>query len=89
MKIVTEKQYRKDYIKAIKQGKDINKLNNIIRKLVNNEKLEIRYKDHNLIGKYAGCRECHKEPDWLLIYKLENKKLLLYLLRIGSHSDLF
>lgn len=89
MKIVTEKQYRKDYIKAIKQGKDINKLNNIIRKLVNNEKLEIRYKDHNLIGKYAGCRECHIEPDWLLIYKLENKKLILYLLRIGSHSDLF
>ncbi len=78
MKIVTEKQYRKDYIRAIKQGKDINKLNNIIRKLVNNEKLEIRYKDHNLIGKYAGCRECHKEPYWLLIYKLENKKLLLY-----------
>ena len=89
MKIVTEKQYRKDYVKVVKQGRNIDKLNYVINKLVNNEKLEEKYRDHHLIGKYHGCRECHIEPDWILIYRLENERLVLYLLRTGSHSDLF
>ena len=89
MKIVTEKQYRKDYVKVVKQGRNIDKLNYVINKLVNNEKLEEKYRDHQLIGKYLGCRECHIEPDWILIYRLENERIVLYLLRTGSHSDLF
>ena len=89
MKIVTEKQYRKDYVKVLKQGRNIDKLNYVINKLVNNEKLEEKYRDHRLIGKYLGCRECHIEPDWILIYRLESERIVLYLLRTGSHSDLF
>lgn len=89
MKIIAKKQYKKDYVKIIKQGRDINKLNAIIIKLSNNEKLESKYRDHQLSGKYADCRECHIEPDWLLIYSIEHKKLILHLLRTGSHSELF
>ena len=89
MKIVTEKQYRKDYVKVLKQGRNIDKLNYVINKLVNNEKLEEKYRDHRLIGKYLGCCECHIEPDWILIYRLESERIVLYLLRTGSHSDLF
>ena len=54
-----------------------------------NKKLDDKYKDHSLIGKYKGLRECHIEPDWLLIYYVENNTLTLVLSRLGSHSDLF
>ena len=46
-------------------------------------------KDHALTGNYSGCRECHIQPDWLLIYEISNKELILYLNRTGPHSDLF
>ena len=46
-------------------------------------------KDYALVGNYAGCRECHIQPDWLLIYEISNNELILYLTRTGSHSDLF
>ena len=61
----------------------------IINKLLNNEILESKYKDHKLIGKYAGFRECHIKPDLLLIYKKENNALILVCIAIVSHSDLF
>ena len=61
----------------------------IINKLLNDEILESKYKDHKLIGKYAGFRECHIKPDLLLIYKKENNALILVCIAIGSHSDLF
>lgn len=48
-----------------------------------------KYRDHNLAGKYDGCRECHIEPDWLLVYEIINDVLVLMLYRLGSHSDLF
>ena len=51
--------------------------------------LTIKYRDHNLSGNYAGCRECHITPDWLLIYEIQNDELILCLTRTGSHSDLF
>ena len=51
--------------------------------------LEQRYRDHALAGDYAGCRECHITPDWLLIYEIDGDTLLLYLMRTGTHSDLF
>ena len=54
-----------------------------------NKKLDDKYMDHSLIGKYKGLRECHIEPDWLLIYYVENNTLTLVLSRLGSHSDLF
>ena len=80
-------KFRKQYKKLNQKEKEITK--KIINKLLNNEILESKYKDHKLIGKYAGFRECHIKPDLLLIYKKENKTLILVCIAIGSHSDLF
>ena len=88
-----EVQYSNEFKKGLKKLKnDKNSLNlvrNIIKKLANNEILEAKYKDHKLVGEYAGFRECHIKPDLLLIYKKENKALILVCIAIGSHSDLF
>ena len=74
-----------------KLGKNIDKLLIVVELLASGEELDIRYKDHALIDNkyYRNCRECHIEPDWLLIYKYNNDELILYLVETGSHSDLF
>lgn len=82
-------QFKKDLKLAKKQGKNLDKLYDIIEKLANGEILEKKYKDHDLQGNYKGCRECHIEPDWLLIYEVINDVLVLMLYRLGSHSELF
>ncbi len=64
-------------------------LTDIIRKLSLGEVLPPKNRDHALTGNYAGCRECHITPDWLLVYEIEEQQLFLYLIRTGSHSDLF
>ncbi len=81
------KQFEKDLKKMEKRGKALNKIKKIIRKLVNEERLEAKYKDHKLVGNYKGRRECHIESDWLLIYKLIDADIIFE--RTGSHSDLF
>ena len=58
-------------------------------KIANNIKLENKYKDHSLSGQYVGFKEYHILPDWLLVYRIENDNLILFLSRTGSHSDLF
>ena len=75
----------------MKQGKDISKMEEVIEILASGEKLDKKYKDHNLSDNkyYKGCRECHIEADWLLVYKIINDELILYLVETGSHSDLF
>ncbi len=75
--------------RAQKRGYDIGLLTEVIRKLAAGEPLPAKNKDHPLSGDYAGCRECHITPDWLLIYETTDKELVLYLLRTGTHSDLF
>ena len=80
-------KFKKQYKKLNQKEKEITK--KIINKLLNDEILELKYKDHKLIGKYAGFRECHIKPDLLLIYKKENNALILVCIAIGSHSDLF
>lgn len=82
-------QFKKDIKLAKKQGKDIDKLFEVVEHLANGEALEDKYRDHDLSGNYKGCRECHIEPDWLLIYEIDNGVLILMLYRVGSHSDLF
>lgn len=82
-------QFKKDIKLAKKQGKNIDKLFAVVEKLANGEILEIKYRDHELTGNYKGCRECHIEPDWLLVYEIINNKLVLMLYRVGSHSELF
>ena len=82
-------QFKKDLKLAQKQGKDTDKLFEVIEKLANGEKLDAKYRDHDLTGNYKGCRECHVEPDWLLIYEVMGDVLVLMLYRVGSHSELF
>ncbi len=82
-------QFKKDLKLAKKQGKNTETLFTVIERLANGETLEEKYRDHALTGNYKGCRECHIEPDWLLIYEIDNGILVLMLYRVGSHSELF
>lgn len=82
-------KFKKDYKLIKKRGMNINLLKEIVDKLANNIPLEEKYKDHELMGNYKGFRECHIQPDWLLIYLIEDNKLTLTLSRTGTHSDLF
>lgn len=82
-------KFKKDVKLLKKQGKNIEKLYEIINILASGEELDAKYRDHNLIGNYKGYRECHIEPDWLLIYKVMENILILTLSRTGSHSELF
>ena len=82
-------QFKKDLKLAKKQNKDIEKLFKVVELLANGEKLDFKYKDHDLSGNYKGTRECHIEPDRLLVYEYQNDVLVLMLYRLGSHSELF
>ena len=83
------KRFKKDLKQAKKQGKDIEKLFKIIEKIAKDKVLDEKYRDHSLSGNYKGTRECHIEPDFLLIYEKIEEVLVLSLVRTGSHSDLF
>ena len=83
------KRFQKDLKRAQKRGYEIERLTEIIKKLASGEPLPDRNRDHSLTGDYAGCRECHITPDWLLIYETVDGELILYLMRTGTHSDLF
>ena len=74
---------------AKKQNKPLDKLYEVIDKLANGIVLDAKYKDHDLSGNYKGTRECHIEPDWLLIYEIKNNVLVLMLYRLGTHSELY
>lgn len=87
LKLEHSSQFKRDYKRIKRQGADLNKLLVVIRQLSTEDVLEQRYRDHALQGNWRGYRECHIEPDWLLIYKIEGA--LLRLGRTGSHSELF
>lgn len=87
--IVLSNQFKKDLRLIVKRGYKLEKLNKIIDKLAGNIKLEGKHKDHPLTGNYAGFSECHVEPDWLLVYRIDGDELILFLSRTGTHSDLF
>ena len=87
VKITT--QFKKDLKLAKKQNKDIEKLFAVVELLANGEKLDFKYKDQDLSGNYKGIRECHIEPDWLLVYEYQNDVLVLMLYRLGSNFELF
>lgn len=89
LKVRFTNQFKKEYKKALKQKKPVEKLFLIIEKLAKSETLPESNKDHSLTGDFKECRECHIEPDWLLIYKQNQEELVLQLMRLGSHSDLF
>ena len=87
LQIERSSQFKRDYKRMKRQGADLTKLMDVIQQLATGEPLEQRYLDHRLQGNWRGYRECHIEPDWLLIYKTEDN--ILRLGRTGSHSDLF
>lgn len=82
-------RFRKGLKRAKKRGLDITLLDSVVEKLLHGFTLDEKYRDHDLKGKYAGFRECHVQPDWLLIYLIEDDILTLTLVDTGTHSDLF
>jgi mRNA interferase YafQ len=80
-------QFKRDTKRMQKRGKDFSRLRGVIEALAAGEALEAKYRDHPLLGGYSGSRECHIEPDWLLIYERAESELIL--IRTGTHADLF
>ena len=89
LQIITTNRFEKDLKTAIKRGKDIQKLKEVIDILCIPAVLPVQNRDHSLTGEYRAFRECHIEPDWLLIYRIDLEMESLFLMRIGSHADLF
>ena len=87
--IVLSNQFKKDLKLMNKRGVNLELLDTVVNKLANNEELDEKYYDHALTGNYIGYRECHIKPDWLLIYRINDHELYLFLSRTGTHSDLF
>lgn len=81
--------FKRDYKRIKKRGYDTRLLEKAIELLAEGKGLPPEYHDHALSGDYSGCRECHLAPDWLLVYEIVERELLLYLTRTGTHSDLF
>lgn len=82
-------RFQKDLKKAQRRGYNLELLKTVIKILAEGRPLPKQYKDHQLSGNLNKCRECHITPDWLLIYEINEKELILYLPRTGTHSDLF
>ena len=85
--IIRTIQFKRDVKRAEKRGKDMAKLRDLILLLAGETPLPVRYRDHPLSGEWKHHRDCHIEPDWLLLYKIDDYEL--YLVRTGSHVDLF
>lgn len=86
---VKSPRFERELKRAGRRGLNIDEAEALIVKLSNDEPLERRHHDHPLHGKYEGFRECHINPDWLLVYRKEEDELVLFLHRTGTHSDLF
>ena len=86
-KIRRTSRFKRDVKWMQGQGRDLEELKRVLETLVKGEPLAAQYRDHVLVGQYKGTRECHIEPDWLLIYELGETEIIL--IRTGSHSDLF
>lgn len=87
--LVFTNQMKRDLKLMKKRGKDMSKLQTVLDLLLSGEDLPVKYKDHQLKGEMKDFRECHIEPDWLLIYQKEDKEFILFATATGSHADLF
>ena len=87
--IVQTGRFKRDLKLARKRGYDLSLLGVVVDMLAAGTELPEKYRDHSLSGNFAGCRECHITPDWLLNYEIADEELILYLTRTGTHSDLF
>ena len=88
-RIKTTTKFEKDFTKCLKRKVDINALVEVLKILEDSGKLPRNYKSHSLSGNYIGYMECHINPDWLLIWRQNNKTKIIELARTGTHSDLF
>ena len=87
--VITTHRFEKSVKRCIKRGLPMDKLREVILLLAENGALPATYKPHRLVGDYAGCWECHIQPDWLLVWQQRDEELVLLLIDTGSHSDLF
>lgn len=87
MKIFYATQFKRDYKRIKKQNKDLSKLRTVVEKLASAQRLDLKYLDHQLSGEWKGHKDCHLEPDWILLYRITQDELILE--RTGSHSELF
>lgn len=87
LKPVYLRSFEREIEKAKKRGLDMSKIKDIIEDLINEKPLAAKHKNHKLKGNFVGYWECHIEPDWLLVYKKDDKHI--YFARTGTHSDLF
>ncbi len=88
-KLTYTSQYRKSVKLCQKRGRNLDLLEEAISILEEKGKLPAKYKPHKLFGNYKDCWECHIQPDWLLVWKQDDKKLILLFMDTGTHSDLF
>ncbi len=86
-KVSQTRQFSRDLKRVAKRGKNLNKLKQVVTLLAKDQPLEPRHRDHALTGNWKQSRDCHIEPDWILIYTLDNDSLRLE--RTGTYSDLF
>lgn len=89
LEIVPSNQFKRDLKLAKRRGCRMERLRDVVTMLACEQTLDEKYRDHGLTGNYSGFRECHVEPDWLLIYRISQEALELFLFRTGTHSDLF
>ena len=89
LEVVLSNQFKKDLKLAKKRGRNLDLPDSVVNTLANGEKLPDKNHDYELSGEYRGFRECHIQPDWLLVYRINNDEIFLFLSRAGSHSDLF
>ena len=89
LEIKTSSKFKRDLKRIMARGYSLAHMNEVISALAEKQALPPEYRDHALTGKWTGYRECHIQPDWLLIYRVEKDELILLLVRSGTHSDLF
>lgn len=89
--IIMTSAFKKELLNIKKRNKDLSKLTEIVNKLASDIELDAKNRDYQLINnlRFQNCRECHIEPDWLLVYKKDNSNLILFLIETGTQSDLF
>lgn len=89
LEVVLSNRFKRDLKRAVRRGRDTALLEKAVNTLAERRPLPESNRDHALTGDWAGYRECHIQPDWLLIYKVHEEELLLLLMRTGTHADLF
>ncbi|MEM7495479.1 MAG: type II toxin-antitoxin system YafQ family toxin [Myxococcota bacterium] len=82
-------EFKRSVKRMRRRGKTLDKLEVLLRLLAQGKPLPVRYRDHKLAGNYADCRECHIEPDWILIYQFDSEGNCVMLIDTGTHADLF